>query len=78
MLVLTRSIGESFRIGDDVEILVADTNGVAVKLGIEAPRDIKVNRKEVLERIASGSIKVPEGSYASKLTSNRGFVVWKQ
>lgn len=32
MLVLTRAIGESFRIGDDVEILVADTNGAAVKL----------------------------------------------
>lgn len=53
MLVLTRAIGESFRIGGDVEILVADTNGVAVKLGVEAPRHIKVNRKEVHERISA-------------------------
>lgn len=70
MLVLTRAIGESFRIGDDVEILVADANGVAVKLGVEAPRHIKVNRKEVHERIASRAIKTPEGTYASKLITN--------
>ena len=55
MLVFTRNVGESFRIGDDVEIVVADTNGVAVKLGIEAPKHIRVNRKEVHERIVSGS-----------------------
>lgn len=58
MLVFTRTVGESFRIGDDVEILVADTNGVAVKLGIEAPKHIKVNRMEVHERIASRAIKI--------------------
>ena len=62
MLVFTRTVGESFRIGDDVEILVADTNGVAVKLGVEAPRHIKVNRKEVHERISSDSNVQSQGS----------------
>lgn len=52
MLVFTRIVGESFRIGDDVEILVADANGVAVKLGVEAPRHIQVHREEVYERIS--------------------------
>ncbi len=61
MLVLTRTIGESFRIGDDVEVLVADANGVAVKLGVEAHRHIKVNRKEVHDRIALDSTKTDMG-----------------
>lgn len=69
MLVFTRNVGESFRIGDDVEILVADANGIAVKLGIEAPRHIKVNRKEVHERIASPAPLTKE-RYSSKLMSN--------
>lgn len=51
MLVLTRAIGESFRIGDDVEILVADTSGVAAKLEIKAPRHIKVNRKKCMNAL---------------------------
>lgn len=55
MLVFTRTVEESFRIEDDVEILVADTNGVAVKLEVEAPKNIKVNRKEVHERIGTTS-----------------------
>lgn len=67
MLVFTRTVGESFRIGDDVEILVADTNGVAVKLGVEAPRHIKVNRKEVHERIVAESSAKAKDCYSSKL-----------
>ena len=60
MLVLTRTIGESFRIGDDVEILVADANGIAVKLGIEAPRHVQVHRQEVHERIGATSSQMAE------------------
>lgn len=63
MLIFTRNVGESFRIGDDVEVLVADTNGVGVKLGIEAPRHIKVNRKEVHERILN-CLTVDEEDYS--------------
>lgn len=70
MLVLSRTVGESFRIGDDVEILVADTNGVAVKLGVEAPRHIQVNRKEVHERIAATPSPMAKERYSSKLMSN--------
>lgn len=70
MLVLTRAIGESFRIGSDVEILVADAYGVAVKLGVEAPRHIKVNRKEVHERIAAESSAKAKDCYSSILVSN--------
>jgi carbon storage regulator len=55
MLVITRSTGESFRIGEDVEVLIAGTNGVSVKLGVEDPRHAQVHRSEVYERIAASS-----------------------
>lgn len=51
MLVLTRKLGESIRIGDDIRITVVETDGRAVKLGIDAPRSVIVHREEVYERI---------------------------
>lgn len=70
LLVFTRIVGESFRIGGDVKILIADTNGLAVKLGIEAPKHIKVNRMEVHERIAAVSSQNAKECYPSKPISN--------
>lgn len=49
MLVLTRKKGESILIGDNVEITVAEVEEGRVKLGITAPKDIKVLRKEVID-----------------------------
>ena len=51
MLVLTRKLGESIRIGDNVIVKIVDLDGRHVKLGIEAPRSIAVNREEIYERI---------------------------
>jgi carbon storage regulator len=51
MLVLTRKLGESIRIGDNVVVKIVDLDGRHVKLGIEAPRSIAVNREEIYERI---------------------------
>lgn len=51
MLVLTRKIGESIRIGDNVLIKVVELDNRHVKLGIDAPRSIAVNREEIYERI---------------------------
>jgi len=50
MLILTRSSGESLRIGDDVIIKVLANNGAQIKLGIEAPRSVAVNRAEVYDK----------------------------
>ena len=47
MLVLTRKVNESIIIGDDIEITVVEIKGDHVKLGITAPRNITVHRKEV-------------------------------
>lgn len=51
MLVLTRKLGESIRIGDSIMVKIVDLDGHHVKLGIEAPKNISVNREEIYERI---------------------------
>ena len=51
MLILTRKLGESITIGDDIKITVLDCQGKQVKLGIIAPKDIKVHREEIFEKI---------------------------
>lgn len=53
MLVLTRKVGESIMIGDGIEVKIIGIDGDQVKLGIEAPRHIKVHRQEVFEAIQS-------------------------
>ena len=47
MLILTRKINESITIGDSIEVSVIEIKGDQVKLGIAAPREVKVYRKEV-------------------------------
>jgi carbon storage regulator len=51
MLVLTRKLSESIRIGDDIIVKVVDLDSRHVKLGIEAPKSVSVNREEIYERI---------------------------
>lgn len=51
MLVLSRHRDETIMIGDDIEITVVDIKGDKVRIGINAPRDIQVHRKEVYEAI---------------------------
>ena len=51
MLILTRKLGESITIGDEIKITLLDCQGKQVKLGIVAPADVKVHREEVYEKI---------------------------
>ena len=51
MLVLTRKLGETIVIGDDIVIKVVDIHGKQIRLGIEAPTEISIFRGEIYERI---------------------------
>ena len=51
MLILARKVNESINIGDQVEISIVDIRGDQVKVGIRAPREVKIYRHEVYEAI---------------------------
>ena len=51
MLVLTRNVGDSIMIGDNVEVTILKVNGNQVKMGIAAPKRMTVHRKEIWMRI---------------------------
>jgi carbon storage regulator len=56
MLYITRRVGQSLMIGDDIELVVEDVRGRTVKLGIRHPSDISVLRRELYDRIREENI----------------------
>ena len=55
MLVLSRHRDETIMLGDDIEVTVVDIRGDKVRLGVEAPKEVPVHRREVYEAIQHGS-----------------------
>ena len=51
MLILTRKVGETLMVGEDVAVTVMAVNGNQVRIGINAPKDVEVHREEIYERI---------------------------
>lgn len=56
MLVLTRKTGESIKIGDNIEITVLSVKNDQVKIGINAPKDLEILRKELLDLIQEENV----------------------
>ncbi|MGI9539053.1 MAG: carbon storage regulator CsrA [Miltoncostaeaceae bacterium] len=72
MLVLTRKANQSIMIGDDIEVSVLSVLGEKVRLGIQAPRDVPVFRKEVFVEIQAQNI---EAAGSSKEAVNQALGV---
>ncbi|MDM8537833.1 carbon storage regulator CsrA [Desulfobacterales bacterium HSG17] len=61
MLILTRKIGESIVIGDDIIVKIVETGKNSIRIGIDAPREITVLRQEVFESIQRENILSSKG-----------------
>lgn len=66
MLVLTRKVGEKIVIGDNITVMVISVDRENVRLGIEAPRDIDVNRLEIFEQLKRNNQKSAASSPIAK------------
>jgi carbon storage regulator len=63
MLILTRRVGESLMVGDDIVLAVLGVNGNQVRIGIEAPSEVAVHREEVFNRIHGDIVHTPDTSH---------------
>lgn len=62
MLILTRRVGETMVIGDEVGITVLAVKGNQVRLGVKAPREISVHREEIFQRINGEQPRATDGA----------------
>jgi carbon storage regulator len=68
MLILTRKLGESITIGDDIKITFLETKGKQIRVGIDAPPHIAVHREEIYHLIKEQNIQALQGVTVEKET----------
>ncbi len=71
MLILTRRLGESVKIDDEVTVTVLGIKGSQVRLGFAAPRHVAVHREEVYELMQAGRASQPDGNRSPSSTLRR-------
>jgi len=68
MLILTRRLGEKLIIGEDVTVTILGIKGCQVRIGIDAPSDVRVNREEIYKRILKEKAKL-NGDRVARLSA---------
>ena len=71
MLILTRRVGETLMIGDEVTVTVLGVKGNQVRIGVNAPRDVAVHREEIYERIKREQAEAGQALAQTAKTFNR-------
>ena len=69
MLILTRRVGETLMVGDEVTVTVLGVKGNQVRIGVNAPRDVAVHREEIYERIRRERAGEVNGAASGELAS---------
>lgn len=77
MLILTRKLGETIRIGNEIEVTILDIKGKQVRLGIDAPSDVTVHREEIYQIIREQNILAAEASRDDAIGGNLPHL-WKR
>ncbi len=75
MLILTRKIGESIMVGDNIRLVVLDIRGRQIRLGIEAPADIVVLREEIAQRLTDENLRAASFNYQEVQEALNGVAV---
>lgn len=69
MLILTRRVGETLMVGDDVTVTVLGVKGNQVRIGVNAPKDVAVHREEIYQRVQLEKSQVSDAELADRLES---------
>ena len=72
MLILTRNAGEEIAINDDIKVVVLGVRGGQVRIGIDAPFDVKVYRKEIYDKIQANEKGPKNGPKNNNERTNNG------
>ncbi len=70
MLILTRKVGETLIIGDDITVTICAVKNSQVRVGIKAPKDVDIHREEIYERIQKEKEELNRESESKSMVSN--------
>lgn len=72
MLVLSRRVNEAIKVGDDITLKILEVDGDRIKIGIEAPHNMKIMRAELLEEVKASNCEAIQSSLPSLLNIASG------